>query len=436
MGLFTRFRKGKADDVVDDDEVLARLSANSELQRQRAQADLQRDIARATALKIDAIEAAMAADMFDDPEPAFRRPPRPAPMPQEQDGNTLPLLDGAVTELLGDEDIPAEAAAAERAPVVEEAALLYAGGDSGAARQLLVAAVAEDGRATGTRDRTAWWMLFDLYHVQGEQDAFDDLAIDYASTFETSPPMWQPPPAGAEGYSGIAPTVQFSGVLDERAQPQAERLRAVAEAAVLRVDFSRVQAVTPAGCGPVLDALRAVPPQRELQLAGAEELVAQLRALLDVGRRDEGEAPWLLLLELLRLLNREKDFEETAMDYCVTFEMSPPQFVAPGNVASTPRQASGPTADRYLLPQVIEGDSQALLAAIRAYAGQATTLVFDCSHLVRIDLTAGGQWLACLRELAQQGPRRIELRELNHLAAALLRLLGFADVARLFPHRY
>jgi ABC-type transporter Mla MlaB component len=320
--------------------------------------------------------------------------------------------------------------------VVEEAALLYAGGDSGAARQLLAVAVADDVRATGTRDRTAWWMLFDLFHVLGEQEAFDDLAIDYASTFETSPPMWQPPPAGTDGYSGVAPTVQFSGVLDERARLQAERLRAAAEAPVLRVDFSRVQAVTPAGCAPVLDALRAVPPQRELQLAGAEEVVAQLRALLDVGRRDEGEAPWLLLLELLRLLNREKAFEETAMDYCVTFEISPPQFVAPGNVASTPRQASAPAADRYLLPQVIEGDSAPLLAAIRAYAGQGTTLVFDCSHLVRIDLTAGGQLLGCLRELAQAGQRHLELRELNHLVAAVLRLLGFADVARLFPHRY
>lgn len=433
MGLFTRFRKGKTDDSVDDDEVLARLSANSELRRQREQADLQRDIARATALKIDAIEAAMAADMFDDAEPAFQRPPRPTPEP---DGNTLPLLDGAVTELLGDEETPAEAAAAERAPVVEEAALLYAGGDSAAARQLLTAAVAEDARSTGMHDRTAWWMLFDLFHVLGEQDAFDGLAIDYASTFETSPPAWQPPPASAAGYSGVAPTVQFSGVLDERATPQAERLRAAADAAVLRVDFSRVLAVTPAGCGPVLDALRAIPPQRELQLAGAEELVAQLRALLDVGRRDEGEAPWLLLLELLRLLNREKAFEETAMDYCVTFEMSPPQFVAPGHVASAPRQASAPAADRYLLPQVIEGDIAPLLAAIRAYAGQETTLVLDCSHLVRIGMTAGGQLLACLRELGADGPRRIELRELNHVVAALLRLLGFADAARLFPHRY
>ena len=32
-------------------------------------------------------------------------------------------------------------------------------------------------------------------------------------------------------------------------------------------------------------------------------------------------------------MNREKDFEETAMDYCVTFEVSPPSFEAPARTA-------------------------------------------------------------------------------------------------------
>ena len=428
MGLFARFRK-KTDDIVDEDEVLARLSANSELQRQRAHADEQRDIARATALKIDAIEAAMTADIFNDPEPPFRRPPRVDPPPAVLQDDTDPI-----TEILGDDEMPAPAAAAEGAPVVEEVALLYASGEHAAAEGLLTAAVHNDTRPAGQRDRTVWWMLFDLYQVLGRQVAFEDLAIDYASTFETSPPSWQPPaPVQADQYSGVTPTVQFAGVLDAGAATQAAQLRALATAPVLRVDFCRVYAVTPAGCGPLLDALRAAPAQRELILAGAEELVGLIRAIVDVGRRDEGEAPWLLLLELLRLLNREKAFDEAAMDYCVTFEVSPPSFVAPGNVASTPRQAGTATADRFMLPHVIDGDIGPLLAAIRDYADATAAVVFDCSHLVRIELGAAGQLLAGLRALSGCP---IALRDLNHLVAALLRLLGFSDVARLFPHRY
>jgi ABC-type transporter Mla MlaB component len=426
MGLFSLFRKHKP--VVDEDEAYARLAADSELQRQddEAQWMLQRDIARATVLKIDAIEAAMTADMFD--EPAFRRPPRP-PAP----ASAVEAADGAPTELLDDDDIPAEAAEAESAPAVEEAAILHANGQSDEACRLLAAAVAVRPAA----DRTAWWMLFDLYMVLGRQEAFESLSIDYASTFETSPPPWNAALApGGEAYSGVTPTAALGGVLDGAAAAQVERLRAAAGgAAALRLDFSRIAAVEPAGCALLYEALRAIPPQCELILVGAEALLAQVRAIIDVGRRDGGEAPWLLALELLRLLNEEKAFEETSMDYCVTFEVSPPPFTPPGKVGSAPRQPAAPAGDRYLLPRTISGNDEATWSAIRAHADGSPALVFDCSRLARIDYAAAGHLLALLQQLAGPG-RRIELRELNHLVAALLRLLGMGGVARLFPYRY
>ncbi|MBB3223723.1 STAS domain-containing protein [Pseudoduganella umbonata] len=436
MGLFSLFRKDKP--IVDEDEAYARLAANSELQRrddasplsaqQKLQLDLQRDIARATVLKIDAIEAAMAADMFD--EPAFRRPQRRSAAPANAAAHTL---DDAVTELLEDDDIPVEAAAAESAPAVEEAAILYANGETDDACRLLADAV----RGDPAGDRTAWWMLFDLYCVLGRQEAFDSLSIDYASTFETSPPPWNPALAdNAAASSGVTPSATLAGVLDAATSAQIAHLRAAAEgAAVLRLDFSRVTAVEPAGCALLYDTLRELQRGRELILGGVDELLLQVRAIVDVGRRDDSAAPWLLMLELLRLLNREKEFDEAGMDYCVTFEVSPPPFTPPGKVASTPRQVAGPAADRYLLPRTLEGNAEEVWSAIRAHADDCPALVFDCSRLARIDYVAAGHLLALLQQLA--GPeRRIEFRELNHMIAALARLLGYGGVARLMPHRY
>jgi len=211
MGLFSIFKKNKAGEIVEDDEAAARLAADSELERQRAsaQTELQRDIARATAMKIDAIEAAMAADIFNEPEPAWKRPRPNLPATATANGNTLPMLDQHTTELLGDDETPLEAAAAESAPIVEEIAILYANGQTDAARQILAASLRESG---ATQDRTPWWMLFDLYQVLNDQMAFDDLSIDYASKFETSPPSWAPLPAEAPaaagaGYTGLTPTV-------------------------------------------------------------------------------------------------------------------------------------------------------------------------------------------------------------------------------------
>jgi ABC-type transporter Mla MlaB component len=200
------------------------------------------------------------------------------------------------------------------------------------------------------------------------------------------------------------------------------------------LDFSRVVAVEPEGCALLVDALRIVQRGRELILVGAAELVVQLRTIVDVGRRDGGEAPWLLLLELLRLQGREKEFEEASMDYCVTFEVSPPPYVTPGRVASEPRQPAGPAGDRYLLPRTI-GDGTHVLAGIRGYADRSPSLVFDCSRLARIEYGAATALLALLNELAADG-RRVELRDLNHLAAALLGLLGAGGAVRLTPYRY
>lgn len=502
MGLFSLFKKGKPDAVRDGegDDDAARLAANSEAQRAAAaNSQLQRDIARATALKIDAIEAAMEADIFNTPEPAWgSRPPRAAPpatagVPAGDGGNpdTLPLLDASTTQLLADDEVPAPVASGAAAPVVEESAILYANGQLAVAEQMLSGALAE-AAASGLgaqQDRTVWWLLFDLHQVQGRQEQFDSLSIDYASTFETSPPPWRGLPAGlawqqagsgagadaagasgatiaaratgaagatgtgsaaaspalghatASGYSGVTPTLAFGPALDAGAAAVLERLPELAGVAPLRLDLSRVASADAEGCALLLAALQSLQKQgRELIVVAAAELAALLRSRLEVGRREDGEAPWLLLLELLQLMNREKDHDEASMDYCVTFEVSPPPYSppAPRQVATAARQAAPAAAaapDRFMLPAVVEGNCSALLDAISDYAGQYPAMVFDCSRLARLDFGAANLLLARLQHLALDG-RRVEFREVNHLVAALLRLLGYAGLARIFAHKY
>ncbi|WGG50226.1 STAS domain-containing protein [Rugamonas sp. DEMB1] len=440
MGLFSLFKKKPATPA--DAGADARLAADSEALRHNSQA-LQRDIARATAMKIDAIESAMELDIFAgaDAEPAWRGRPRPAAGAANGcagagDGATLPLLDQHSTALLGGAELPA--APPHSAPVVEESAILYANGQAELAEQMLQASLAaQAGAEPGQRDRTVWWLLFDLYQLGGRQERFDDLSIDYASVFETSPPAWRAP-APAAAWAGVAPGAVLAGPLDLRLAPQLERLAALAKGGgPLRLELGGLEAATAAGCALLLPALRALQAGgRELVVAGAAELAGRLRALAQVGRRDDGAAPWLLLLELLQLLGREKDFEECAMDYCVTFEVSPPSYAAAPKVATAAPQPSAAAAERFVLPALVGGaDAAALLAAVRGYAEDRGGLVFDCSRLARIEFGAAHQLVAALQALAAAG-KKLELRDLNHPVAALLRLLGCADIAKIYPHRY
>ncbi|WP_363499412.1 hypothetical protein [Burkholderia sp. LMU1-1-1.1] len=441
VGLFSIFKKtdqprpDEAPDPLSDDDA-ARLAANSETARQHQQAR-QREIARATAMKIDAIESAMAFDIFNEPEPAWgsQRPSaRRHNGADSGDADAGAPADVPTTLLLRDDDLPEAAVAAQTAPVVEEIAILYANGQGAAAEQMLTDSVG------ASQDRTVWWMLFDLYQVSGRQERFDNLSIDYVSTFETSPPSWSAPAdlaAASPGWAGVTPTTTFGGVLGESIAGQLEHLLRLADDhPVLRLEFHRVTEIEAPACWLLLDTLRRLQArQRELILVGAAELAAQIRAGIAIGRPDDTEGPWLLLLELLQLLNREKEFEETGMDYCVTFEVSPPSFVAPHKVAMAPAQRAPASPDRFMLPPVMENQLGPLLPAIERYAGQYQNIVFDCSRLLRIDYPAAIGLHACLQPLAAEG-RKIEFRDVNHLVTALLRLLGYGDIARLYPHKY
>lgn len=401
----------------------------------------QREIARATAAKIDAIESAMAFDIFNEPEPAWgsgRRPARTnAQIEADANGSdTLPVLELATTELLADEAPPDAAALPQTAPVIEEIAIMFANNQVQVAEQMLVDSLAD----VGQTERAVWWMLFDLYQGSGQQDAFDNIAIDYASRFETSPPAWNPlPQAGAEtgSIAGVTPTESFGPRLDDSIAPQLQRLQELAAASpATRLEFGRVKEVTPEGCARLLTALTVLRGGgRELIVAGAAELAETVRATIAIGQRDASEAPWLLLLELLQLMNREKDFEETAMDYCVTYELSPPSFEAPANVANAAGARAPSRSDRFMLPALVDAGAGPLFDAIDAYAEQYQPLVLDCARLARVDYTAAAALHQRLRALAAAG-KTIELRDMNHLVAALFKLMGYSEVARLFPHKY
>jgi anti-anti-sigma regulatory factor len=424
---------------------VTRMALDTEAERER-----QREIARATAAKIDQIELEMTSAIFDDDAWAgSRRPPAAVSVAVAA---AAPQPDPDTDILLGPDDLPDAAAAPSSAPVVEEAAILYAN-DQLEAAALLLRTNVHDQAAGSAGERLPWWLLFDLYQIMGLEHEFESIAIDYASHFETSPPTYKPfadttraltGPAVATQFAGAIPTASLSGRLDEGPLTHAQLARVLAPSPspLVRFEFQAIADVTPQGCALLLGALQALRKAgRELVLAGAEHLVAVLRPMLAIGDRGTGEAPWLLLLELLLLTKREKDFEETAMDYCVTFEVSPPSFEALPHPAVTASigdgAAAGPDSagDRFLLPAVIRGDSAALLAAIAEHAQRHPAVVLDGSRLARIDYTAANALAAHLRTLAQEGSD-VVLRDLSHIVAALLRLLGVGDRVRLYAHKY
>jgi anti-anti-sigma regulatory factor len=423
VGIFSFLKKKNEAAGV---QAAERMHADVESKRAR-----QRDIARATAAKIDEIELEMTSAIFDDDAWSGGRR---VPGGVKADPDIPELTDILV-------DTPDAAATPSQTPAVEEAAILHANGQTGAAEQVLLASLADTGHA----DRLAWRMLLDLYQIAGREQDFDSLAIDYASRFETSPPAYQPAHDTLDAmsatdagiaFTGPTPTASLSGMLDDGAADALARIRAPSPSPIVRIEFHGMTGATAQGSALLLGTLQQLRQSgRELVLAGADSLIRVLQAQLAVGERSASQAPWLLLLELFLLTDREKAFEETAMDYCITFEVSPPSFEQPARAALRLQTGAAVAGDHFLLPPVVEhANTAVLLAALETHAARPGPLILDCSRLARIDYPAANALGHRLRLLAEEGApsgRRIALRDLNYPVAVLLRLLGTGEFAEL-----
>ena len=78
---------------------------------------------------------------------------------------------------------------------------------------------------------------------------------------------------------------------------------------------------------------------------GGERLFTVLQEAAPTGVRDADPAYWQLRLDALRMANRPDQFDEAAIDYCVTYEVSPPSWEpARCQVAHQRRRASSTDA--------------------------------------------------------------------------------------------
>ncbi len=354
--------------------------------------------------------------------------------------------------ILGDANVAAtqmEIGGSTLPPAFEEAAVLYSNGQATAAATILWQSTKDP--ALGGHARQAWAMLFDLYQATGRKEEFEGLAIDYSARFETSPPAWDeaivPPDRSARAGGGGAPSVvSMPATLDAQAVRQVEQVQRLAQRnRTVLLDLAPVRAVDAIGADLLVRVLAAFSrSQRELLVQGADSLAAVVAGAIEAGRRDPSEACWLLQLELMRVLGRQQEFEDLSIDYCVTYEVSPPPWepmpasvrvAAPDDgAAAAPAESAdtgfGTGPDAFVVEGELTGRAQEALAALRAYAADRAEVVVDCRRLRRLDFVAAGELLNEVVSL-RTGGKYLVFRDLNHLVAALLSVMGIPDLAEI-----
>ena len=181
-------------------------------------------------------------------------------------------------------------------------------------------------------------MLFDLYRATGQQHQFEALAVDYAHQFGWSAPQWfSLPKLVAEAAADEQPDAALaqSPATSAGSAPALLDIDAVARLRSLTLqmplpwvfDWAALSSVDAEAATQLSELFRHWATQSlEMRWLSGEQLFTVLQDAAPTGVRDADPAYWLVRLDALRLANRPDQFDEAAIDYCVTYEVSPPSW--------------------------------------------------------------------------------------------------------------
>ncbi|MBD3893084.1 STAS domain-containing protein [Hydrogenophaga sp.] len=354
-------------------------------------------------------------------------------------------------------------------PEIEEAAIRFANGDDAAAEQGLLQGLGAGGvRADQPND---WLTLFDLYRATGQMAPFESRAVEFVNRFHRSAPQWYDLPAIVRGLSGkrvqAAPDKRRTAwvcepTLDAHAVGTLQSvLLRTSQPWVL--DWSPLELIDLKAARALLGIFTLWGDQDvTLCFLGAACLRERLKAQTPSGRRDVEQLWWELRLTVLRAMNCPDEFELTALDFCVTYEVSPPSWEAPrchfqsllsdatieqvqtvlGESTFESAPSTQPAGGDTLEPKSgfnqlglvelsgeIRGDPQDTLAALEQRLQQADVLIISCRHLIRVDFSAAGtllNWVA----LQQGAGRQVQFVEVHRLVAAFFHVIGISEYAK------
>ncbi|MDR0203456.1 MAG: STAS domain-containing protein [Delftia acidovorans] len=345
---------------------------------------------------------------------------------------------------------------------LEESAIVFANGDVAGA-ELGLKALIERRSHDAPAQLSLWLALLDLYRAAGWQEQFDDAGMDFASRFGRSAPQWfaMPQQAGELRDTGSDAGTAAAGfrwqapVLLGESSLKALQISKARSAGPWTMDWSALEEIEAAALMPLLTAVQQWCDEKgELVFAGHECLLAVMGKHCPSGQADVPPDWWHLRLALQRLMHRQDDFELTALDYCVTYEVSPPSWVDPvsqflqeGQSGSPAKSISvqGPDtlspdvlwrerAPRFALQGVIDGDALPWLAQVQDKAKLGEAVAIDCSRLVRMDFAAAGSVLNWAAEMQSLG-HVLQFSQLHQLVAVFFNVVGIQEHAQVIPRR-
>ena len=236
-------------------------------------------------------------------------------------------------------------------------------------------------------------------------------------------PSWSPRRRARSGRAARASKARSAGSARTTSMPKASpSLASLALQMPLPwvFDFGALQTLDAEAAGACPSCSAAGCPGPRHALAVGERLFTVLQEAAPTGVRDADPAYWQLRLDALRMTNRPDQFDEAAIDYCVTYEVSPPSWEAARCIVRISGSNQGTTQPPLSVvsdvstsfqesqltdaPHMVEvgtvelsgqliGDIGLTLKKMDSELGSAKIVNVSCARLIRVDFIAAGDLL-------------------------------------------
>ena len=360
---------------------------------------------------------------------------------------------------------------------LEEASIRFANGDDSGAEAGLLEMLAPGGSRAGQSE--TWMALFDLYRATDSQEKFETAALKFVQKFDRSAPQWFSMPEIVRQLAAPSVKPVASGSAADWVCSSVVGLQTVAalKAALAkapmpwRLDWTNLKTIDAVAVEPlckVFGSWSAQPVQ--IRFIGDHQLQQVLQKNTPSGQRDTAQERWQLRMEALRVTHRPDEFELAALDFCVTYEVSPPAWetarceyksidtqglaiaghtiigdVYRDTAPSSLNTQDGDTQMDNLNSQMsnllsielsgqIEGDAVAMLEQLEVKLMGADIMQISCAKLIRVDFSAAGTLLNWVS--ARQAENRVvQFLEVNRLVAAFFNVIGITEHAKVTARR-
>ncbi|WP_457420659.1 hypothetical protein [Roseateles sp. P5_E7] len=375
----------------------------------------------------------------------------------------LPPLDMSLSFTLAESGAPVEVQEVVHDPELDEAVIAFANADYEHSERSLTELV----RPGGSRNLhgETWLVLFDHYRATGAQGKFEVLAVEYAQQFGLSAPQWFSMPrlvaesARQANRSPMAKAGQISWTAPSTLRAEdVSVLQKRSETLPMPwvFDWGALDEVEIEAAIQLRQLLRQWAQQQvDQRWAGGDHFLNQLKELAPVGERDTDPALWMLRLEALRLANRPDQFDEAAIDYCVTYEVSPPSWErakcrvrigSEGTSTNSPAnstmqsEAHSSFLDTGLLDPAsatvqvelrgqLSGDISDTLRTMGGEVGEASLINISCTKLIRLDFMAAGDLLNWVLQRRSEN-RMVVFNDAHRLVALFFGAMGINEHAK------